>query len=65
VASAVGAAAIANDEGACAHTELLTAAMLATAGVAPACKVLDLAHRMRLRDCDERGRAVVTIKWAT
>ena len=43
-------------ECACGHTELLTAAMLETAGVTPACKVLDLAHHMRPRDCDDRGR---------
>lgn len=43
----------------CGHTELLTAAMLATAGVAPDRKILDLGTRMRCRECDERGRAVV------
>jgi len=43
---------------------LLTAAMLATAGVAPEQKVLDLGDRMRCRECDERGRAVVSIRWA-
>jgi hypothetical protein len=40
----------------CGHSELLTAQMLATAGVAAE-------HRMRCRECDERGRAVVSIKW--
>jgi hypothetical protein len=48
----------------CGHTELLTAAMLATAGVALDRKVIDLAGRMRCRECDERGKAVVSIKWA-
>jgi hypothetical protein len=43
----------------CGHSELLTAAMLATAGVAPDRKVLDIGCRMRCRECDERGRAVV------
>jgi len=52
-------------ECACGHTELLTAAMLATAGVAPDCKVLDLSRRMRCRECDELGRAVVSIKWGS
>jgi len=28
-------------------------------------KVLDLGDRMRCRECDERGRAVVSIRWAT
>jgi len=49
----------------CGHTELLTAQMLATARVAPEQKVLDPGDRMRCRECDERGRAVVSIKWAT
>jgi hypothetical protein len=48
----------------CGHTELLTAAMLATAGVAPDRKVADLSRRMRCRECDELGRAVVSIRWA-
>jgi hypothetical protein len=47
----------------CGHTELLTAAMLTTAGVAPDRKILNLGTRMRCRECDERGRAVVSIKW--
>jgi hypothetical protein len=51
-------------ECACGHTELLTAGMFATAGVASYRKVLDLSNRLRCRECDERGRAVVSIKWA-
>ena len=50
---------------ACGHTERLTAAMLTTAGVGPDCKVQDLGSRMRCRECDERGRAVISIRWAT
>jgi hypothetical protein len=46
----------------CGHTELLTAGMLATAGVSPDQKVLGLSGRLRCRECDERGRAVVSIK---
>jgi hypothetical protein len=46
-------------ECACGHAELLTAQMLATAGVGPERKVLDLGARMRCRECDERGRVVV------
>ena len=49
----------------CGHSELLTAAMLATAGVAADRKVLDLGGRLRCRECDERGRAVVSVRWAT
>jgi len=47
----------------CGQTELLTAAMLATASVAPEQKVLDLGDRMRCRECDERGKPVVSIRW--
>jgi len=48
----------------CGHAETLTAAMLSTAGVASYRKVVDLAGRLRCRQCDELGRAVVTIRWA-
>jgi len=41
--------------------ELLTDGMLRTAGVWPDRKVLDLSHRFRRRECDERGRAVVSV----
>ena len=47
-------------ECACGHAEMLTAAMLATAGLEPYRKVLDLGARMRCRDWDERGRVVVS-----
>ena len=47
----------------CGHTELLTAAMMTTAGVEQHCKVQDLGSRMRCRDCDEKGRAVISIRW--
>jgi hypothetical protein len=47
----------------CGHTELLTASMLKTAGVSPDQKVLNLTRRLRCRECDDRGRAVVSIKW--
>jgi hypothetical protein len=51
-------------ECACGHIERLTVAMLTTAGVTPDAKVQDLPNRMRCRECDEKGRAVVTIRWA-
>jgi hypothetical protein len=47
------------------HIERLTAAMLTTAGVMPDIKVQDLGKRMRCRECDEKGRAVISIRWAT
>jgi hypothetical protein len=51
-------------ECACGHIERLTAAMLTTAGVGPDDKVQDLGSRMRCRECDEKGRAVISIRWA-
>jgi hypothetical protein len=48
----------------CGHAERLTAAMLITAGVGPDCKVENLTSRMRCRECDENGRAVISIRWA-
>ena len=51
-------------ECACGHTEPLTAAMLMTAGVGPDEKVQDLGSRMRCRECDEKGRAVISIRWS-
>ena len=51
-------------ECACGHIERLTAVMLTAAGVAPDSKVQDLGYRMRCRECDEKGRAVISIRWA-
>lgn len=48
----------------CGHTERLTTAMLITAGVDPDYKVQDLGSRMRCRECDKKGRAVISIRWA-
>ncbi len=50
-------------ECACGHAETLTASMLTSAGVAPYFKVQDLGPRLRCRECDERGRAVVSVRW--
>ena len=47
----------------CGHVVLLTARMLATAGVGPEDKVLDFQLRARCRECDARGKAVVSIRW--
>lgn len=47
----------------CGHVTLLTAQMLATAGVAADQKLVDLPARLRCRECDERARAVVSVKW--
>jgi hypothetical protein len=50
-------------ECACGHTMVLTPAMLATARMKPAEKVVDLEARPRCRECDAKGRAVLTIRW--
>jgi hypothetical protein len=47
----------------CGHTELLTAAMLRTAGLPEYEVIVRLPRRMRCREYDERGKAVVSIKW--
>jgi hypothetical protein len=46
----------------CGRAEVLTSETLATAGVAPGRKLTDLGHRMRCRDCVERGCAIVSVK---
>jgi hypothetical protein len=48
----------------CGHSELLTASMLTTAGMRPHESIVDLQRRMRCRKCDERGKVVVSVKWA-
>jgi len=48
----------------CGHSELLTAAMLSMAGVKASDKLVDLAPRLRCRECDARGRAVMSIRWS-
>ena len=30
----------------------------------PATRVLDLKQRLRCRECDQRGKAIVSIKWS-
>jgi len=48
----------------CGHIERLTAGTLTTAGVGPDERVQGLEGRMRCRECDEKGRAVTSIRWA-
>ena len=52
------------DCAACEHTGLLAPAFLSRLGLRPGDKVLDLQDRVRCRNCDVRGRAVVSIRWA-
>ena len=51
---------------ACRHEELLPADRLRIKGLPlpPYTPVLDLEPRLRCRECDARGKAVVSIKWA-
>src|ERR1700674_5720443 len=58
----LGAGDLVQIECACGHVTLLTAQMLATAGVATEQKLMDLSDRLRCRECDARGRAVVSVK---
>jgi hypothetical protein len=43
--------------------EKITASMLATAGVAPESKILDLQRGLKCRECRWKGRAAVSVKW--
>jgi hypothetical protein len=53
-------------ECACGHDEIIPAATL-TQGLrlAPDDKIVDLGPRLRCRECDERGKVVVSVRWAT
>jgi rubredoxin len=53
------------DCGACSHTALLTREFVERRGLEPDRKFLDLKDQVRCRRCGVRGRAVVSIKWAT
>jgi hypothetical protein len=48
----------------CGHAERLTARMLATGGAGAEDKIADLAPRLRCRECDDRGKVVMSIRWA-
>jgi hypothetical protein len=48
----------------CGHVEMLTAAMLRTAGVSEHEQVRGLNRRLRWRECDAKGKVDVTIKCA-
>jgi hypothetical protein len=62
--SALGPGDLVQVECACGRIERLTAAMLTTAGLGPDEKVQGLESRMRCHECDEKGRAVISIRWA-
>jgi hypothetical protein len=49
----------------CGHSELIPSSGLQQGlRLAPHLPVLDLQYRLRCRECDRRGRVVVSIKWA-
>ena len=49
---------------ACGHDELIPAsALLQGLRLLPHTPVLDLEPRLRCRECDAKGKAVVSIKW--
>ena len=47
----------------CGHSELLTGQMLATAGVKPYESILDLQYKLRCRECDAKGKVVISVRW--
>jgi hypothetical protein len=51
---------------ACGHAELLASDQLRVKGLPlpPYVPVLDLERRLRCRECDARGRVMVSIRWA-
>jgi hypothetical protein len=48
----------------CGHVEMLTAAMLRTAGASAHEQIRNLPRRLRCRECDVKGKADVSIQWA-
>ena len=48
----------------CGNLTLLAPQMLLRLGAKPDEKVLDQKDRVRCQECDAKGRAVVSIKWA-
>jgi hypothetical protein len=48
----------------CGHVERLTGAMLRTAGLSDHQPIRGLNGRLRCRECDAKGKADVSIKWA-
>jgi hypothetical protein len=50
--------------GSCGHDGLIHPAALPSLRLGPNHRIVDLASRLRCRECDARGKAVVSIKWA-
>ena len=51
------------DCGGCGHNGLIHPSALPSLGLGPYERVMDLAPRLRCRECDARGKAVISIKW--
>jgi hypothetical protein len=49
--------------GVCGHDGLMHSAALASLGLGPDERVLDIAPRLRCRRCDTKGKAVASIRW--
>jgi hypothetical protein len=47
----------------CGHDGLIHLAALPSLGLGSDERIVDLAPRLRCRECDARGKAVVSIKW--
>jgi len=50
--------------GACGYDGLIHPSALASLGLRPDDRVVDLAPRLRCRECDAKGKAVVSVRWA-
>jgi len=51
--------------GACGHDMLIPAVgLLQGMRVPPSMRIVDLEPRLRCRECDTRGKAIIAIKWA-
>jgi hypothetical protein len=47
----------------CEHDGLIHPSALPSLGLRPDERIVDLAPRLRCRECDQKGKAVVSIKW--
>jgi hypothetical protein len=48
----------------CGHVEMLSVAMLRTAGLSEHEPIRGLDSRLRCRECDEKSKVALSIKWA-
>ena len=50
--------------GACGHDGLIHPTALPSLGLNPDERIVNLAGRLRCRECDSKGSAAVSVKWA-